>query len=340
MTSADRTRSISILGGGSWGTALARHLAMGGRAVRLWVYEADLAAAMARERVNPLFLPGFELPPQVVPTTSLEEACAAAEVLLIAVPSHFCREVLARARPHLPGRTEVVVASKGIENGTLLRVSEIASEILGPKAHAGIAVLSGPSFAREVAAGQPTAIVAASADMDLAGRVQDLLSFANLRVYTSADVAGVELGGALKNVIAIAAGVTEGLGLGANTLAALITRGLAEISRLAVALGGRRETLAGLSGLGDLVLTCTGSLSRNRTVGIEIGRGRPLAEIEGSMKMVAEGIRTTSSARDLGRRAGVDMPITEKVFQVLFEGKPPEEGIRDLLGRPPRPEED
>ena len=339
MTAGGMGGSICVLGGGSWGTALARHLAVGGARVRLWAHEPEVVEAITNDHANPLFLPGFDLPPSLSATTSIEEACSGAEVTLVAVPSHFCRDVLGRARAPLGERPEVVVASKGIENGTLLRVSEIAAEILR-EARPRIAVLSGPSFAREVAAGRPTAIVAASAEPDLAARVQALLSFANLRVYTSGDPAGVELGGALKNVIAIAAGAVEGLGLGPNTLAALITRGLAEISRLAAALGGRRETLAGLSGLGDLVLTCTGALSRNRQVGIEIARGRSLEQIEAATRTVAEGIRTARAARDLGRRAGVEMPITEKVHEVLFEGKPAADAIRDLLGRPPRPERD
>jgi glycerol-3-phosphate dehydrogenase (NAD(P)+) len=332
---------IGVLGGGSWGTALARHLASGGRPVRVWVHDPGLAARMASSRENPTYLPGFELPASLTPTASIEEAAAGAVWLLLAVPAQHCRGALERAAAAAHReRPALLVAAKGIENGTLLRVSEVASEVLGPEGHSGIAVLSGPSFAREVAAGRPTAVVAASADPAVAGRAQALVSFENLRVYTSPDVVGVEMGGALKNVVAIAAGVVEGLGLGANTLAALVTRGLAEMTRLAAAAGARRETLAGLSGLGDLVLTCTGSLSRNRHVGVELGRGRGLDAILAGMKMVAEGVTTARSALELSRRLGVPMPITEKVHAVLHEGISPAGAIRDLLARPVRPEED
>jgi len=306
----------------------------------LWVHDAALAAAMQARRVNPTYLSDFDLPPSLRVTPSMEEACRGAAWVLLAVPSHHCREVLTRSRDHLAGRPVVIVASKGIETATLLRVSQVAVEVLEAARHAGVAVLSGPSFAREVASGRPTAVVAASSDPALAASAQALLSRSNLRVYTSGDPVGVELGGALKNVIAIAAGVVEGLGLGANTLAALITRGLAEMSRLAVALGARRETLSGLSGLGDLVLTCTGSLSRNRYVGLELGRGRRLEEILAGRKMIAEGVRTARAAVDLGRREGIEIPITEKIQEVLTGAKAPEAAIQDLLGRPPRPEQD
>lgn len=332
---------VCVLGGGSWGTALARHLALGGTGeVRLWVHDPALAEVVKLRRENPAYLPGFELPAHLRVTSSPGEAVEGATVLVVAVPSQFCREVLDRARAGVGQDPAVIVASKGIENGSLMRVSEIAAEVLAPGGGRRIAILSGPSFAREVAAGRPTAVVAASSDPDLAARTQALLSRGPFRVYTSADPVGVELGGALKNVIAVAAGVVEGLGLGSNTVAALITRGLAEISRLTLALGGRRETLSGLAGLGDLVLTCTGALSRNRSVGIELGRGRSLEEVLREMKMVAEGVRTARSALDLGRKLSVPMPITEQVHEVLYEGKRPEDGIRELLGRPPRPEED
>jgi glycerol-3-phosphate dehydrogenase (NAD(P)+) len=341
VKSGGSSQGVCVLGGGSWGTALARHIALGGaRDARLWVHDPALARRMRVERENPSYLPGFELPGALTVTSSLGEATEGASLVLLAVPSHLCREILTLARPGLPRDLPFIVASKGIENESSKRVSEVVEEVLAPGGGRRIAVLSGPSFAREVAAGRPTAVVAASSDPDLSTRAQALLSSGPLRVYTSGDPIGVELGGALKNVIAIAAGVVEGLGLGANTLAALITRGLAEISRLAVALGGRRETLSGLAGLGDLVLTCTGSLSRNRQVGIELGRGRTLPGILSEMRMVAEGVRTARSALDLGRKLSVPMPITEKVHEVLYEGRQPEEGIRDLLGRPPRPEED
>ncbi len=331
---------VCVIGGGSWGTALARQLARQGREVRLWVHDASLAATMAATRRNETYLPGFELPAGVDVTAKLPEACHRAGAAILAVPSRHCRPVLEEARSCLGPEVPLIVASKGIEQRSLLRVSQMAEAILGRPEGQGVAVLSGPSFAREVAAGSPTAIVAAARSDVLARSVQALLSTQDFRVYTSDDVTGVELGGALKNVVAIAAGIVEGAGLGSNTLAALITRGLAEISRLAEALGGRRETLAGLAGLGDLVLTCTGSQSRNRQVGKAIGEGRPLAGILDGMKMVAEGVDTVRAARDLGARMSISMPITDEVHEVLFEGKPPSQGIRDLMTRPPRPESD
>jgi len=338
---ADRSAPLAVLGGGSWGTALARHLAAPrGAVARQWVHDPVLAQTMERTRENATYLPGFALPPSLRCTASLEEALHGASIVVLAVPSHHCRVILGEAAPFIDPRAAFVVASKGIENGSLMRVGEIVAERLGAGGGARISVLSGPSFAREVAASRPTAVVAASIERSLSEAVQSLFSRDALRVYTSGDPVGVELGGALKNVIAIAAGVVEGLGLGPNTLAALMTRGLAEISRLAIALGGRRETISGLAGLGDLVLTCTGSQSRNRRVGIELGSGRSLDQILEGMKMVAEGVRTTRSALDLGRRAGVSMPITQEVHDLLFMGKPPEIAIRELLSRPPRPEED
>jgi len=332
---------VAVLGGGAWGTALGCHLAgAAGAQVRLWVHDEALARTMGAQRENPAYLPGFALPGDLQVTPSLTEALDGAAVVVLAIPSHFCREILEGARQSLKSDPLIVVASKGIENGSLRRVSEIVGEVLGPSGGRHVVVLSGPSFAKEVAAGRPTAIVAASSDPALARSTQTLFSRDHLRIYTSVDSIGVEMGGALKNVIAIAAGVVEGLGLGANTLAALITRGLAEISRLSVGAGGRRETLAGLAGLGDLVLTCTGALSRNRQLGIELARGRRLPEIVAGTKTVAEGVRTARSALDLGRKAAVPMPIIEKVNEVLYEGRAPETAIRELLGRPPRPEED
>ncbi|MBI3449413.1 MAG: NAD(P)-dependent glycerol-3-phosphate dehydrogenase [Acidobacteria bacterium] len=332
---------VAVLGGGSWGTALARQIALpADRDVTLWIHDPELAGIVRGTRENAPYLPGFPLPEALEITSSVDAAVRGAAVVILAVPSHHCREVLSGARGGIAPEALLLVASKGIENGSLKRVSEIAAETLGAGLANRLAVLSGPSFAREVAASRPTAIVAASADPRLASAAQTLVSRGALRVYTSSDPIGVETGGALKNVIAIAAGVVEGLGLGSNTLAALITRGLAEISRLAVTLGGRKETLSGLAGLGDLVLTCTGSLSRNRSVGIEIARGRSLAEIQSASRMVAEGVRTARSALDLGRRHSVPMPITEKVYELLYEGLAPDAAIRDLLGRPPRPEED
>jgi glycerol-3-phosphate dehydrogenase (NAD(P)+) len=339
MTDTGRAAGpISVLGGGSWGTALARHLALGGERVRLWVREEDLAERIVATRVNDIFLPGFEIPPEVEATPSLEAACDGAAWVLLVVPSRHCRDVLSRVRPHLRHGPRVIVASKGIERRTQLRLTQVVEEVLGGASSLGVAALSGPSFAKEVAAGRPTAVVTAAAEEALAIEVQSLLSRRNLRVYTSSDRIGVEIGGAFKNVVAIAAGTVEGLGLGPNTMAALVTRGLAEISRLAVTLGGRRETLAGLAGMGDLILTCTGAQSRNRHVGFELGRGRSLEEILGGMQMVAEGVETARSGLDLSRRESVPMPITEKVHEVLFQGSSPEQAIRELLQRPPRPE--
>jgi glycerol-3-phosphate dehydrogenase (NAD(P)+) len=331
---------VAVIGGGSWGTALARQLALKGTPVRLWVREPDLAAAMRETRRNEIYLPGFDLPPGLAISSELGEVCPGSAWAILAVPTRHCRNTLMEARGLLEHRPRLVVASKGIEQESLLRGSGIVADLLGAGAEERTAVLSGPSFASEVASGRPTAVVAASREEALASQVQELLSDSAFRIYTSADPVGVEMGGALKNVVAIAAGVIAGLDLGPNTLAALVTRGLAEISRLAVALGGRRETLAGLAGLGDLVLTCTGSLSRNRQVGFALGQGKSLEKILGGMTMVAEGVDTARSAKDLGDREGVSMPITGKVNQVLFQGKAPEEGIRELLNRPPRPERD
>lgn len=335
MTTAD----IAVLGAGSWGTALALHLARSGRGVRLWAHDPSLAARMNQDRINTKYLPDHPLPRTVIVTSGLAAALEGAGHVLVVVPSHHCREVLRRCLPHVTGSMRFCIAAKGIETDTLMTVSRVLGDVAGEGAVARTAVLSGPSFAREVAAGHPTAVVIAADDADMARAWQTLISAGGLRAYTSSDVTGVELGGALKNVIAIGAGVVEGLGLGSNTLAALITRGLAEISRLAESLGGRRETLAGLAGLGDLVLTCTGSLSRNRALGAALGRGTPLAAAQAATPMVAEGIRTALSARRLSARQGVEMPITGQVHAVLYEGKGPREAIGDLLGRELRSEE-
>jgi glycerol-3-phosphate dehydrogenase (NAD(P)+) len=328
---------LTILGGGAWGTALALHAARSGRAVRLWVHDPVRAGTMARTRENGTYLPGHLLPPQARVTARLEEALDGAADVLVAVPSHHCRQVLAGARGHLAGRPVVCFAAKGIETQTLKRVSEVGAEVLGDAAR--LAVLCGPSFAKEVAEGRhPTAVVIASPDGEAAARMQTLLSSGNLRAYTNADMVGSELGGALKNVIAIAAGVVEGAGFGANTMAALITRGLAEMSRLAESMGGQRETLAGLAGLGDLVLTCTSSLSRNRSLGVVLGQGGTLEDFRATTPHVAEGVLTALSARRLALRQQVEMPITEQVHAVLHEGKPAADAVRDLLARRLRPE--
>ncbi|HEY3174376.1 MAG TPA: NAD(P)H-dependent glycerol-3-phosphate dehydrogenase [Candidatus Polarisedimenticolia bacterium] len=324
---------IAILGGGSWGTALSLHLARAGRPVALWVHDPVLASRMASERLNDRYLGGHPLPAGVRVTGALDDAMKEAQDILVVVPSHHCRHVLDACRPFVTERMRFCVASKGIENETLLTVSGIVRDVLGLTAFSRTAVLSGPSFAEEVARGHPTALVVGGSDPDLVGHFQERFSAGSLRVYTNSDSIGVELGGALKNVIAIGAGAVEGLGYGTNTLAALITRGLAEISRLAVAMGGRSGTLAGLAGLGDLVLTCTGRLSRNRATGEALARGVKLAQYEAGTPMVAEGVRTTRSAWLLAQRHRVEMPITEQVHALLYEGKPPAEAIRELLAR-------
>jgi len=343
---ASSLTKLSIIGGGSWGTALACVLAPRFQSVRLWVFEPDLAARMAASRVNGVFLPDAALPPNIHIENALAPAVADADVILTAVPSHHLRRVATQLAPLLPPGIPLVSATKGLESGTLLRMSDVLSSTLGP-AHPVLA-LSGPTFAREVAAGKPTAVVLAygtsrpganppelgePAGCDSARTIQTLFSGPTFRVYTSSDVAGVEIGGALKNVIAIGAGISDGLGLGHNALAALITRGLAELSRLAVALGGRPETLAGLAGLGDLVLTCTGDLSRNRQVGLKLAAGLGLNEIVGATPMVAEGVGTASVALQLAARHGVDLPICTEMYAVLSKNTPPAEAIRRLMSR-------
>ena len=331
-------RSLAIIGAGSWGTALARILAPRFERVRLWVYETDLAARMIRTRENDVYLPGFPLPTNVEISASLVDALRDAAVVLSAIPSHFVRGLYRQMSPLLQPETIFVSATKGIENETLKRPSEIIKEVLSARFSPHVGVLSGPSFAREVAASIPTAIVIASDDATLARSIQACFSGPTLRLYTSPDPVGVEIGGSTKNVVAVGAGVVHGLGLGHNSMAALITRGLAEITRLAVALGGQVATLSGLAGLGDLVLTCTGELSRNRSVGIELARGRSLAEIVSSMQMIAEGIKTTTATWELARRLGVEMPITEQMYQMLYMGLPPREAVRCLMERSLRSE--
>ena len=331
-------KDIGVLGAGSWGTTLAIHLARVGHGVRLWAREADLVQDMRTRRENPVFLPGVSLPGAVQPCSRLEEALEGVDLVLVVTPSHGTRGVLRAAAPFVHEAATIVSATKGLEQETLFRPSEVIAQELG--AGRPVVVLSGPSFAREVAAGLPTAVCAASAHQAAAERVQAEFRGRLFRIYTTPDVVGVEIGGALKNVIAIAAGVVEGLGLGHNAMAGLITRGLAEIARLASALGGRRETLAGLTGLGDLVLTCTGSLSRNRQVGIELGRGRTLNEILGSMKMVAEGVQTTGAALALGARVGVELPIAAQMSEVLSGRKDPRVATEELMLRPQKVEVD
>jgi glycerol-3-phosphate dehydrogenase (NAD(P)+) len=327
---------IVVLGSGAWGTAIALALyRRGGHQITLWSHNIDEARQIDDARENVLFLPGYPLPDDL-PVTAGIEPVAKAEILVSVIPSEFLRPTLMRLRPHMHNGQFVLSATKGVEDRSFLRMTQVLSETLEP---AGlllpIGALSGPSFALEVAQGQPTAVTVAFSDPQIATLVQQEFSSETLRLYTSTDVIGVELGGALKNVIAIAAGIAAGVGLGYNSAAGLMTRGIAEITRLAVACGGRRETLAGLSGVGDLVLTCTGSLSRNRTVGQALGQGRKLPEILESLGgKVAEGVRTTRAALGLARRYGIEMPITEQMELILDEGKDPREAIKDLMLRP------
>jgi len=327
------TGSISIVGAGSWGTALAIVLAPRFERIRLWAHETDLVERMILTRVNDVFLPGFELPANVEPTDDLAFAIEGAAIVLGVMPSRFARRLYGAMLGNLGSDMRFVSATKGLENGTLLRMSQVAGEVIGQRFQPRIAVLSGPTFAKEVARGEPTAVVISSEDQELAASIQREFSGPTFRLYTNDDPAGVEIGAALKNTIAIGAGICQGLGLGNNSIAALITRGLAEITRLAVALGGRPRTLSGLAGLGDLVLTCTGELSRNRSVGIELAKGRKLAEIVSAMAMIAEGIETTTAAVDLARKFNVDMPITGQMDSILRGGRSPREAIRELMDR-------
>jgi glycerol-3-phosphate dehydrogenase (NAD(P)+) len=329
---------IAVLGAGSWGTALAVHLARDGRPVCLWARDEALVEEMIAHAANTRYLADVPLPAAVLPVSSLETALDAAHFVVVAVPSHGLRAVVRTAAPFVPADAVVVSAAKGLETGSLLRMSEVIEEETGGRLP--VVVLSGPSFAAEVARGLPTAVLAASSNQPAATRVQERFRGRGLRLYVSDDLVGVEIGGALKNVIAIAAGVVEGLGLGRNAMAALITRGLAEISRLASAEGARRETLAGLSGLGDMVLTCTGDLSRNRHVGIELGRGRRLEDILGGMRMVAEGVPTTRAALALGARHGLELPIAAQMSAVLDGRVSPLDAVEMLMGRRQRAEVD
>jgi glycerol-3-phosphate dehydrogenase (NAD(P)+) len=336
-------KRIAILGGGSWGTALAIVLSRTHKPheISLWVRDAALAESIRRDRENKTYLPGHTLADSVQVTSDDAASLEHAEVVIGAVPAVHARHVYRRILPHLVRGTPIVSATKGLEPATRARMSEVifqASQTVWRDFSPRIAVLSGPSFAAEVATGQPTAVVLASSDSALASELQEEFATPNFRLYTNDDVLGVELAGAMKNVIAIAAGVCQGIGLGSNPLAALITRGLAEMTRLAVALGARQETLSGLAGLGDLVLTCTGSLSRNRQVGIELGRGRSLAEILEGMKMVAEGVGTAGALLALAREASVELPITEQVSGILDGKTSPREAIRNIMERPQKRE--
>jgi glycerol-3-phosphate dehydrogenase (NAD(P)+) len=327
---------VTVLGAGSWGTALAMHLGRGGP-VRLWSRDADLAAAMCATRENPRYLPGLALPDAVRVSADPVEALVGASIVLVVVPSHFVESVLDRVGELVPADAVLVSATKGLEPRQGLRISELLARRLPGRP---VAVLSGPSFAREVAEGRPAALVIACPDETVAADLQRRLAGPALRLYTNRDVVGVELAGALKNVMAIATGLVDGLSLGENARAALITRGLAEIVRLGMAGGAQPATFAGLAGLGDLVLTCTGSQSRNHALGREVARGRPLRSVEADTPMVAEGVRTVSSALRMAREAGVTMPICEEVAAVLFDSKPVADALASLLAREPRPEEE
>lgn len=331
--------AVTVLGGGAWGTALASVLVRNGHDVVLWAREEEVVEGINREGLNPLFLPEVPLPEGLRATGELGSSVAAAEFLVNVVPAQFVRTVWEEAAGFVAPGATVVSASKGIETRTLKRMDQVLGEILPREVMERFTVLSGPSFALEVAREAPTLVVAASADVAAAEAVQGAFQNRTFRVYTNPDVIGVELGGALKNVIAVAAGVAAGLGFGHNTMAALITRGLAEMTRLGLALGARRETFAGLAGMGDLVLTCTGELSRNRTVGFRLGQGESLEEILGPMRSVAEGVKTVQAVQVLARERQVEMPITAEVHAMLMEGRPPREALDNLMSRAPKPED-
>lgn len=326
---------IAVIGAGAWGTGIAIVLGRKGtHRVRLWAHELDVCRSITERHVNEAFLAGCKIPDSVTATNDLAEALRGAPIVVSVMPSQHCRVLFEKMRPMMPAQAFVVSATKGLEEGSLMRMTEVIAQVLVRENACGIGALSGPSFAQEVARGDPTAITIASRDADLLRSVQREFSDPSFRVYTNSDVAGVELGGALKNIVAIAAGICDGLGLGHNSVAALITRGLAEMTRLVVACGGRAETMAGLAGLGDLVLTCTGGLSRNRSVGVELGRGRKLPEILAGMHgMVAEGVFTTTAAIGLAHARGVEMPITEQMHAILHHGKSPREAIHELMTR-------
>jgi glycerol-3-phosphate dehydrogenase (NAD(P)+) len=326
------SENLAVVGAGSWGTALAIALAPRFGSVRLWARRPEQADAIHETRENALYLAGFPLPANVSVTSKLEDAVPGAQVVILVVPSRFVRGQVAVLSSLLSEDAVVLSATKGLENGTLFRMSQVIRDVLARPAR--LAVLSGPTFAHEVAAGEPAAVVVASDDIDIARQLQPQLSGSAFRVYASDDVIGVETGAALKNVIAIASGICQGLGLGSNTVAALITRGLAEITRLAVALGGRERTLAGLAGLGDLVLTTTGDLSRNRAVGLRLGRGESLDAILASTSMVAEGVVTCKAAHDLARKLAVPAPIISEMFSILYENQPPRSALQHLMDRP------
>jgi glycerol-3-phosphate dehydrogenase (NAD(P)+) len=329
---------IAVIGAGSWGTALAAVAAGAGRTVSLWSRRTDVVESVNSAHINPVYLSFASLPPGIRATTDLNGAVRDAAIVVLAVPSHATRAVLERMRNYVSGEVIFVGAMKGLEIESGKRMSEVAAEVFEEEPRPRYVCLSGPSFAKEVLAGHPTAIVAAGHSMEACKLIQQQLSFQNLRIYTNADLVGVELGGATKNVMAIASGMAAGLGFGFNSIAALITRGLAEMTRLALTMGAKQETLMGLAGLGDLVLTCTGNLSRNRFVGEELGKGRKLSDICTELNEVAEGINTTRAVKRLAHEAQVDVPITSEVYDVLYDHKPPREAVAELMTRPLREE--
>ena len=339
MQANSQTRlRAAVIGAGAWGTALAGLLAGAGHEVRIWAYEPEVAQAINQDHENTVFLPGAKLPENLTAHNDLSQALPGAELVVLVMPSHVFRHVLRQAAANIPQDATLVSCSKGIEEGTGFSMCEVAKDVLSEDLHHGFCCLSGPSFAKEVAAGAPTAVTVGSRDADAARKVQLAFSTSRFRVYTSYDLTGVELGGAIKNPLAIAAGMCAGLGLGHNAMAALITRGLAEMTRLSLAKGGQIATLAGLAGLGDLVLTCTGELSRNRTVGARLAQGESIDQITSSTKTVAEGVRNTKTVLNLAKRNNVVMPIIEAVYQVIYQGKSPKNIVNDLMTRDLKPE--
>jgi glycerol-3-phosphate dehydrogenase (NAD(P)+) len=326
-------RKIGVVGAGSWGTALAQHLALKGIGVDLWVRERDVFHQIRDRRINNTFLPGIRLSKKIEPVQSFKQVTRQKDLVLIVVPSHVFRNTLRKLVPYLLAEVPLVVGTKGIESKTLMTMSQVVKSVIPEHGSASFACLSGPSFAREVCEKHPTAVTLASSDKGLARSLQEVFSTEYFRVYTTQDVIGVELGGALKNVIAIGAGVSDGLGFGSNARAALITRGAAEMARLGVSLGADPVTFAGLAGIGDLILTCTGDLSRNRMVGLKIAQGLPIDKIISSMKMVAEGIKTSLSAYRLAKKMGIEMPITTEVYHIIYKGKDPKRAVKDVMTR-------
>jgi glycerol-3-phosphate dehydrogenase (NAD(P)+) len=329
---------IGVVGAGGWGTTLAKVLAEKGEYVVLWCHSVDSFREIADKRENRTYLPGLALPANIEVTQSLDEAVEGKFLVICAVPSHAVREVFSKTASKLAPQTMVLCGTKGLEEGSLRTMGELFTDIFGGERKDRLAFLSGPTFAMEVARQLPAAVTVAAYDEQVARFIQEILSTERLRVYTSPDVIGIQMGGVVKNVIAIAAGISDGLSLGQNARAALVTRGLAEMTRLAVRMGADPMTLAGLPGLGDLILTCTGDLSRNRTVGLQIAGGKSLQEITSSTRAVAEGVRNTRSLHSLAARLGVEMPIVEQMYQVLYAGKKPADAVRDLMQRSLKPE--